>query len=113
MKLLGILLHVLPAALLGGLFAGVGVVHVTSRVMVVGSGYRLSTLEQDNRQLTRENDRLRLELATLQNPARLEHLAKDQMGMAAPESGSVWTLKPQPLKPTGVALARRAGGEKK
>ena len=102
------LFHVLPAALMGALFALVGVMHVTSRVMVVGSGYRLSTLEQENLKLTRESDRLRLELATLQNPARLERLAHDQLGMAAPAPGAVWTLKPPTARTvSGVAVARR------
>jgi cell division protein FtsL len=114
---LAVLFHVLPAALLGALFACVGVVHVTSRVMVVGSGYRLSTLEQDNQRLSRESDRLRLELATLQNPGRLERLAHDQLGMAAPAPGSVWTIKAQPPEPRrtvgGVAVARRPRAEEK
>ena len=37
-----------------GVFVGVGVFHVTARVMVVDAGYRLSKLEQHNRALIRD-----------------------------------------------------------
>ena len=63
--------HLLPAVLLGVLFAAVGIVHVSSRVLVVRTGYQLSELEAEHRALTRENDRLKLELATLVPSPRL------------------------------------------
>ena len=72
-----VLLHLLPAVLLFALFAAVGILHVTSRVLVVDMGYRLSRAESEGHSLTRENDRLKLELATLKAPARLERLARD------------------------------------
>ena len=60
---LHVLLQLLPGALLAALFAAVGILHVTSRVLVVDAGYKLSRLEEENRQLTLRNDRLKLELA--------------------------------------------------
>jgi cell division protein FtsL len=88
-----ILLEIFPAALAVLLLAAVGVVHVTSRVMVVKLGYELSRLDAAGAELTRENDQLRLELATLKRPARLEALAKAPLGMVPPSANTVITLK--------------------
>ncbi|OJH34220.1 cell division protein FtsL [Cystobacter ferrugineus] len=87
-----VLLHLLPAVFLFALFAGVGILHVTSRVLVVDMGYRLSRAEAEERALTRENDRLKLELATLKNPARLEKLAREKLGMSMPAGPLVMAL---------------------
>ncbi|AGC47474.1 hypothetical protein MYSTI_06201 [Myxococcus stipitatus DSM 14675] len=88
----GVLMHLLPAVLLFALFAAVGILHVTSRVMVVDMGYRLSRAEAESRSLTRENDRLKLELATLKAPGRLERVAREQLGMAMPAGSAVVSL---------------------
>jgi cell division protein FtsL len=87
-----ILLNLLPAVLLTVLFAAVGIMHVTSRVMVMRVGYQLSKLDAENRNLSREHDRLKLELATLRSPARLERLAREKLGMIPPPASSVVTL---------------------
>lgn len=91
-----VLVHVLPALLAGALFSAVGIVHVSARVLVVRSGYQLSELEAEHRALTRENDRLKLELATLKNPARLEKIAREDLGMIPASPGDVTTLVPAP-----------------
>ncbi|WNG34681.1 cell division protein FtsL [Archangium violaceum] len=90
-----VLLHLLPAVFLFALFAAVGILHVTSRVLVVDMGYRLSRAEAEERALIRENDRLKLELATLKSPARLEKLAREKLGMAMPSGPVVIALPPQ------------------
>ena len=79
-----ILLEILPAALAVLLVALVGVVHVTSRVMVVKLGYELSKLDQQSTELQRENDALKVELATLTSPSKLAPLAKAQLQMQGP-----------------------------
>lgn len=83
-----IFLELVPAALAIALLAAVGVLHVTGRVLVVKVGYELSRLDQEAAALTRDNDRLKLELATLKSPARLEGLSRTQLGLgpAAPAS---------------------------
>ena len=96
-----VLLHLLPAVLLFALFAGVGILHVTSRVLVVDMGYRLSKAEAEERALIRENDRLKLELATLKNPTRLEKLAREKLGMSMPSG------------PVVIALPQRGPGNKR
>lgn len=108
-----VLMHLLPAVLLFALFAGVGLLHVTSRVLVVDMGYRLSKAESESRALTRENDRLKLELATLKAPARLEKLAREKLGMTMPTGSSVVSLPAQErtasvAAPTGVRVAERS-----
>jgi cell division protein FtsL len=95
-SLWSVLVHLLPAFLLGGLFAAVGVVHVSSRVLVVRAGYGLMDLEAENRALIRENDRLKLELATLKNPARLEKIAREELGLAPASPREVMTLVSSP-----------------
>lgn len=95
----------LPAVALALLFVATGVVHVTSRVLVVGAGYRLSQLETTQRALSLENDRLKLELATLKNPSRLERYARSKLGMGPPAPAAV--LTPAPLPPT-MPMARAA-----
>jgi cell division protein FtsL len=106
----GVLLHLLPAVLLFALFAGVGILHVTSRVLVVDMGYRLSRAETEERSLTRENDRLKLELATLKNPARLEKLAREKLGMSMPSGSLVMSLPPASGKRPVRVEARDARG---
>ncbi|NOK31772.1 cell division protein FtsL [Corallococcus exercitus] len=104
----GVLMHLLPAVMLFTLFAGVGILHVTSRVLVVDMGYRLSNAEGESRSLTRENDRLKLELATLKAPGRLERVAREQLGMAMPKGGAVVSLADERVKTSGTAQARSA-----
>jgi cell division protein FtsL len=113
-----VLMHLLPAVLLFALFAAVGILHVTSRVLVVDMGYRLSKAQSEGNALTRENDRLKLELATLKAPARLEKLAREQLGMMMPPGSAVVSLppelpgarrqgRPEARKPAGVRVAER------
>ncbi|MFL5346978.1 MAG: cell division protein FtsL [Hyalangium sp.] len=90
-----VLLHLLPAVMLSALFVAVGILHVTSRVLVVDMGYRLSKAQGEANTLTRENDRLKLELATLKAPARLERLAREQLGMMMPPGSAVVSLQPE------------------
>jgi cell division protein FtsL len=95
-SLWSVLVHLLPAFLFAGLFAAVGVMHVSSRVLVVRAGYGLMDLEAENRTLTSENDRLKLELATLKNPARLEKIAHEELGMAPASPRDVLTVVGSP-----------------
>jgi cell division protein FtsL len=85
--------EILPAALAAFLIATVGVMHVTSRVMVVSIGYELSRLDAEQTELRRENDALQVELATLKAPARIEGLAKSRLNLVAPTSSDIVTIK--------------------
>ena len=108
---LGVVLRqLLPGAAVAALLSAVGILHVAARTEVVDTGYALSHLEGENRALTLENDRLRLELGTLKRSARLEKLAKDSLGMAPPAAGAVTELSspvPRAVPPRSLAVAGR------
>jgi cell division protein FtsL len=88
-----ILGEILPAALAVALLALVGIIHVTSRVLVVSQGYELSRLDAQSTELVRENDRLKLELATLKGPQKLEVAARTQLGLVTPPPSQVFHVK--------------------
>lgn len=68
---------------------GVGVLRVWSRTQVLGAGYDLARLQSERRGLVAERDRLRIEVATLREPGRLERFARERLGMAPPAPGAV------------------------
>jgi cell division protein FtsL len=82
-------LRVLGAASLAALLGAVGVLHVWSRTGVTDAGYELARLETEHRRLASERDRLRIEVATLRAPGRLERFARERLGMAPPAPGAV------------------------
>ncbi|MBM4777087.1 MAG: cell division protein FtsL [Archangiaceae bacterium] len=88
-----ILGEILPAALAVMLLATVGIIHVTSRVLVVAQGYELSRLDAQSTDLMRENDQLKLELATLKGPQKLEAVARTKLGMVPPSPALVFHVK--------------------
>ena len=112
-SLFAVIVHLLPAFLLCVMFAAVGIMHVSSRVMVVRTGYQLSKLQNESRTLARENDRLKLELATLKSPRRLERLAREELGMAPPSPAAVITLRQTeekaPRQARGDGVSARGG----
>lgn len=102
---LGALLRgLLPAVLFFAALCGLGILHVTGRVLVVDAGYRLSRLQGENRELERENHRLKLERATLTNPQRLEELARTRLEMGAPAPSAILSV-PAPAAGTVAAAA--------
>lgn len=100
--------QMLPVVLCFGLLGAVGILHVASRSQVVDAAYRLSALEAESRTLALANDRLKLELATLKRPARLEAIARGQLGMAPPDASVVDSVAARPAPPaTHGAEGRR------
>jgi cell division protein FtsL len=79
-----------------GLFAlaliGVVLIHVWLRLQVVRVGYILSTISKLQGRLEQENRELKVELATLTSPERLEALARNRLGLMPPEKGQVIVL---------------------
>jgi cell division protein FtsL len=84
------------------LFASVGLFQAFTHVRVVSAGYDLGRLEADHRRLLAERDRLRVEIATLRAPGRLERFARAQLRMAPPAPGTIVAGR------AGVAAAGRA-----
>ena len=88
-----IALEILPAALVVMLLAAVGIMHVTSRVLVVSMGYELSKLDTQATELDREHSQLKLEVATLKSPSRLEAMARTRLSMQPPAPTAFIHLK--------------------
>ena len=97
-----------PVVLCFGLRGAVGILHVASRSQVVDAAYRLSALETESRALALANDRLKLELATLKRPVRLEALARGQLGMGPPDASVVDSVAARP----GPVAAHAAEGRR-
>ena len=66
--------------------------HVWLRLQVIHLGYVLSTTSKLQGQLEQVNRELKLELATLTSPDRLEELARSRLGLREPEQGQVVIL---------------------
>jgi cell division protein FtsL len=82
----------MTVALLAAVLIGVTLVHVWLRLQVVHVGYVLSTTSKLQSRLEQENRELKVELATLLSPERLEALARKRLGMTVPEKGQVIVL---------------------
>ena len=80
------------ALLLGFCLVGLALMHVWLRLQVVQLGYVLSTASKLQSQLEQENRELKVELATLTSPDRLEAMARSRLGMMDPEKGQVVIL---------------------
>jgi cell division protein FtsL len=82
----------LEVALLALVLVGVALSHVWLRLQVVHMGYVLSTTSKLQNQLEQEQRALKVELATLTSPDRLEAMAHKRLGLAPPEKGQVIVL---------------------
>lgn len=82
------------ALLCGCLIVTIGLVwvHVWLRLQVVHMGYVLSTTSKLHGRLEQENRELKIEVATLTSPERLEALARRRLGLKQPEKGQVIVL---------------------
>jgi len=71
---------------------GVALLHVWLRLQVVHMGYVLSTTSKLQNQLEQENRELKVEIATLTSPDRLEAMSRRRLGLRPPEKGQVIVL---------------------
>jgi len=82
----------LSGLLLGLCLVGLALLHVWLRLQVVHLGYVLSTTSKLHNQLEQENRELKVELATLTSPDRLETMVRARLGLVEPEKGQVVLL---------------------
>jgi cell division protein FtsL len=78
--------------LLGLCLVGLALLHVWVRLQVLQMGYVLSTTSKLQSHLEQENRELKLELATLTSPERLQELAQTRLGLREPEKHQVVVL---------------------
>jgi cell division protein FtsL len=70
-------------------------------------GYRIEALQAKHDNITEANRLLRLELAQLKNPERIDALAK-RMGLQSPDAGQVLRLEADPNVNGGAVMARNS-----
>lgn len=70
----------------------VSLLFVWSRIQVVNLRYDISSMEGRLRLLNNETQQLRLEAATLRNPARIEVVAMNELGLRFPAPEQVFTV---------------------
>ena len=71
----------------------VSVFHVWSRVKVVDLNLQVGELRRELKEQEQEQSRLKLEVASLKVPARIEALAKGELGMSLPTEQQVVLVK--------------------
>ena len=74
------------------LLVGLALLLVWQRLRVVQLGYVLSTASKVERRLEQENRELRVELATLTAPERVETMARKRLGLRDPRAKQVVLL---------------------
>jgi cell division protein FtsL len=84
--------HYLFSSILAAALVSVALLYVWVRLQVVHMGYVLSTSAKLQNQLEQENRELRVELATLTSPDRLEAMARGRLGLTRPQRGQVIVL---------------------
>lgn len=70
----------------------VALLNVWVRLQVVQTGYVLATTSKLYSRLEQEHRELRVEIATLTSPDRLEQMARKRLGLIPPEKGQVVVL---------------------
>jgi cell division protein FtsL len=71
----------------------VSIFHVWSRVKVVDMHMQIGEMRRELKEQQQEQGRLRLEVASLKNPGRIEALAKGELGMSLPTEQQVVVVK--------------------
>lgn len=71
----------------------VSLFHVWSRVKVIDLGLQITEAGRNLKESQQEKNRLRLEVASLKNPARIELVARQDLGMALPSDQQVIVVK--------------------
>jgi cell division protein FtsL len=71
----------------------VSVFHVWSRVKVMDLSLKVGELRRELKEQEQEQSRLKLEVASLKMPARIETLAKGELGMSLPTEQQVVQVK--------------------
>ena len=71
----------------------VSIFHVWSRVKVIDMNLQLAEITHQIKEQEEEQNRLKLEVASLKTPARIEALAKGELGMALPTEQQVVVVR--------------------
>jgi cell division protein FtsL len=86
---------VLVALLIFLLVTSIFVFHVWSRLYVFRTGYEIYQQEKTKQELLEENRILTMEVASLKSPARIERIARDDLGLRSPRPEQVVMVNPR------------------
>lgn len=75
------------------LFTIVSIFHVWSRFRLVELNLQIGEASRQMKELEQEQKRLKLEVESLRTPARIETIAKRDLGMTAPQEHQVVVVK--------------------
>ena len=89
-------------ALMFASVTGAALAHASLRLGSIRHGYVLSERTRRFRELEEENRKLRLELSLLRNPARIEQLAREELGMRRPDPSEIRVVKPGASPPVAT-----------
>jgi cell division protein FtsL len=66
-------------------FIGCSLFYVWSHHQIIALGYETSQFTQEEQELLQANKKLRLELAALKSPGRIERMALQELGLVSPQ----------------------------
>jgi cell division protein FtsL len=92
---------------LGALLAGAALFYAWQHFEYLQLRYRVESLKSERLQASELNQQLKLEMAGLRAPSRIDEIARRQLRLTAPVPGQVSPLD-QPVEPV-VAQARPSG----
>lgn len=75
------------------LITAVSLFHVWSRTMVIDLNLQMGEANRIMKEQGQENSRLKLEVASLKSPGRIEGIAKGELGMALPTDQQVVSVR--------------------
>jgi cell division protein FtsL len=87
---------------LGACLAGGGLLYTWQHFQYIQLSYQLETLKSKRAETQGLNQKLRLEVAGLRDPMRIDVIARRQLGLTAPVPGQIENLN----GPTDVQLAQ-------
>ncbi len=74
---------------LGGLLAGVALLYAWQHFECIQLRYQLEELKSQRAQAAELNQQLKLEVAALRSPMRIDAIARNQLGLSVPVPGQV------------------------
>jgi len=80
---------IILAIIIAFLVIGCSLFYVWANQQKVSLGYEISRVSQEEQDLIEENKKLRLELAVLKSPDRLEKKALQELGFVNPQNGQI------------------------
>ena len=91
---------------LGGLIAFLALLYAWQHFEAIQLRYQLGSLRSEQAQARELNQQLKLEVASLRSPGRIDLIARRHLGLTAPVPGQV---APMDLPPNAVLAEARAG----